>query len=78
MKTNNTLKIKQYIEGYLWVFRALLNYYSQYIAKAKAINDYPSSPSVCKDAASHLLDKMAAMFDENGVDAGPPVLALAP
>ena len=62
-KNNNKLKIKQYIEGYLWVFRALLNYYSQYIAKAKAINDYPSSPSVCKDAASHLLDNFIVKAD---------------
>lgn len=28
--------------------------------------------------ASQLLDRMAAMFDENGVDAPPPALALAP
>ena len=27
---------------------------------------------------SHLLDKMAAMFDENGDDAPQPVLALSP
>jgi hypothetical protein len=55
-KNNNKMKIKQYIEAYLWLFRSLINYYTQYVDKAKNINEFPSSPTVCRKAATYLID----------------------
>ncbi len=62
-KNNNKIKIKQYIESYLWVFKSILNYYELYVVKAKAINDFPSSPLVCKNAAKYLTDNYIVKTD---------------
>ena len=62
-KNNNKIKIKQYIESYLWLFKSLLNFYEFYIGKAKGINDYPSSPAVCRNAAKYMLDNYIIKTD---------------
>lgn len=50
-RNNNKLKIKQYIEGYVWLFRGILNHYQRYKIKAQKILEYPGSPKVCKKNA---------------------------
>lgn len=52
---NNKLRIKQYIEGYLWLFKVILNYYEDYIEKAKKVKLYPGSPEECLTAANNLI-----------------------
>lgn len=62
-KNNNKIKIKQYIEAYLWTFKSLLNYYEFYVGKAKSINDFPSSPAVCRNAAKYMIDNYIIKTD---------------
>jgi hypothetical protein len=42
-KNNNRLRIKEYIEGYVWLFKGLLNYYENYLEKAKEIKAFPGA-----------------------------------
>lgn len=52
---NNKIKIKQYIEGYLWLFKMVLNYYNDYVEKAKKIKLFPNAPPECMDASNSII-----------------------
>lgn len=54
-KNNNKYRIKQYLEGYIYLFKKILNFYENYLAKAKKIHSFPSSPPECKEASSDLI-----------------------
>lgn len=60
---NNKVKIKQYIEGYVWLFKAILNHYQLYSMKAKRIIEYPGSNHVCRESAQFLIDSYIAKDD---------------
>ena len=62
-KNNNKVKIKQYIESYLWMFKAILNHYKKYAERAKTVSDFPGSPDTCKLAARYFLDNFIAKSD---------------
>lgn len=60
---NNRAKIKMYIEGYVWLFKAILNFYDDFVAKAKKIHSFPSAPSECREAADKLIESFIKPSD---------------
>lgn len=56
-KNNNRAKIKMYIEGYVHLLKAILNFYPDYIKKADKIRAFPSAPPECHTAAEKLIEK---------------------
>lgn len=56
-KNNNRARIKMYIEGYVYLFKAILNFYEDYIEKANKIRQFPSAPPECKAAAERMIEK---------------------
>ena len=64
-KNNNKMKIKHYIESYVWLFKAILNHYQLYKTKAQKIIEFPGSPKVCTLNAENFI---ATYIDKNEID----------
>ena len=56
-QSNNRVKVKLYAEGYLYTFKAILNYYENFTELAQKVRDFPSSPAVCKTAANDFIGR---------------------
>lgn len=56
-QSNNRVKVKLYAEGYLYAFKAILNYYENFTELAQKVRDFPSSPAVCKFAADDFIGR---------------------
>lgn len=54
-KNNNKLRIKEYLEGYVYLFKRIFNYYNNFLDKAKEIYSFPSAPSECRETAQDLI-----------------------
>ncbi len=54
-KNNNKIKIKEYIESYIYLFKSILNYYENFINKAKTVMNFPNASEECKASADHLI-----------------------
>lgn len=55
-KNNNKIRIKQYLEGYTWLFKSIVNYYEDMIDMAKIVKTYPSSTPMCNKTAKSLIE----------------------
>lgn len=64
-KNVNRVKIKQYIEGYVWLFKGILNHYQLYKLKAQKVLEYPGSPSTCKQHAESFI---ASYLDRSDIE----------
>lgn len=53
--SENRVNIKPYLDGYLWLTKAILNYYEDLIVLAKYIYLNPKSSPECKSSAEHLV-----------------------
>lgn len=53
----NKIRIKQYMESYVYVFKAIMNFYPFYEERAKEVQNYPGSSDKCKDAAQNFIIK---------------------
>lgn len=62
-KNNNRAKIKMYIEGYMWIFKAVINFYDDFMEKAKKIHSFPSAPPECKTAADKMIENFLRTDD---------------
>lgn len=62
---NNRAKIKMYIEAYIYFLKGILNFYEDYIEKAKSVDSYPGSPDECKSAATYLIEHFVKKADIN-------------
>lgn len=53
----NKVKVKQYMESYIYILKGILNFYPFYTERAKEVQNYPNSSDKCKDAAQNMIIK---------------------
>jgi len=53
----NKVKVKQYMESYVYLFKAILNFYPFFVDRAKEVQNFPGASDKCKDAAQNMIIK---------------------
>lgn len=53
----NKLKVKQYMESYVYQVKGVLNFYPFYVDRAKEVQNYPGASEKCKEAAQTMIVK---------------------
>lgn len=51
----NKVKVKQYMESYIYLFKAIMNFYPFFVERAKEVQNFPGASDKCDDAAQNFI-----------------------